>query len=63
MSAKIIAFPTKPLRPPDPLECPVAVFAVRRLLEFACYDHAHGNIRPLSEYQAILHDGIEMARQ
>jgi hypothetical protein len=62
MSADIIAFPTPPPAP-DPLDCPVAVFAVKRLLEFVCYDHARGNLRPIREYQAILNDGIAMAME
>jgi hypothetical protein len=40
-----------------------AVSAVRRLLEFVSYDHERGNVRPVSEYQAILRDGIEMVKK
>ncbi len=36
------------------------MFAVKRLLEFVLHDHARGNIRPVSEYETILHDGIGM---
>jgi hypothetical protein len=61
VSAEIIPFPVK--SPADPLDCPAAVFAVRRLLEFVSYDQEHGNVRPVSEYQEILHDGIEMAKR
>jgi hypothetical protein len=59
MSAKVIPFPIK-TQPAGPLDCPVAMFAVGRLLEFLCYDHDHGNVRPLREYQAILDDSIKM---
>jgi hypothetical protein len=62
MTAAIIPFPIK-TPPADPFDCPVAMFAVSRLLEFLSYDHDHGNVRPLREYNAILADGIQMASE
>ena len=57
MSADIIIFP-KPLPPPDPLDCPVAVSAVKQLLEFISHDHDRGKLRALCVYEMILDGSI-----